>query len=192
MDRSKNHSLRLFVCIELPESVRERISELQAALKKLPASVSWTKPSNVHLTIKFLGDTPVSRVASIADAVTNAAADIPQFELEVGGAGCFPSPRRPRVLWVGFGQIPEALHRLQKRIDSGLHQLGFPRESREFSPHLTIGRIRTPEGASQVAEDLMQTGFPLERFAVTRIVVMKSDLKPTGSIYTPQAVIELH
>jgi len=113
------------------------------------------------------------------------------FEIEVGGAGCFPSARNPRVLWVGLSQIPEPLKQLSGNLEDELERLGFAREKRKFSPHLTIGRLREPMNAQLVAEKLTDEGFDPELFLATEVIVMRSDLKPTGSIYTPQAIIKL-
>lgn len=181
--------VRTFICIEIPESIKERIDGLQRTLGEIDAQVSWTKPSNIHLTLKFLGDVEVSRIERVGDAVERAATGISPFEVEVSGAGCFPSPRSPRVLWVGLSVVPEPLKQLYASIEDELARDGFPREKRKFSPHLTIGRIRTPHNSTLVAEPLIATGFTPETFDATGVIVMRSDLKPTGSIYTRQAVI---
>jgi len=94
-------------------------------------------------------------------------------------------------LWVGVSDVPEQLRRLYTNIEDELARQGFQRETRKFSPHLTIGRIRAPHNAAQVAEALIKSGFSSERFVATEVVLMRSDLRPTGSIYTPQTVIRL-
>src|SRR3989442_13691831 len=183
--------VRTFICIEIPESIKERISELQTTLRQINAQVSWTKPSNIHLTLKFLGAVEVSRIERVREAVERAATGISPFEVEASGAGCFPSPRSPRVLWIGLSAVPESVKQLYANIEDELAREGFPREKRKFSPHLTIGRIRTPHNSAQVAEALIASGFTPETFGRTEVIVMRSDLKPTGSIYTRQAVISL-
>lgn len=183
--------VRTFICIEISESIKERIDRLQTTLKEIDAQVSWTKPSNIHLTLKFLGGVEAARIDRVRKAVQRAATGISPFEVEVSGAGCFPSPRNPRVLWVGFSVVPEALKQLYTNIEDQLAREGFPREKRKFSPHLTIGRIRTPHNSALVAGALIATGFTPETFDAAEVIVMRSDLKPTGSIYTRQAVISL-
>jgi 2'-5' RNA ligase len=183
--------IRTFVCIEIPQSIKDRIGELQDELRQTGGSVSWTRPSNIHLTLKFLGDVPASRIEPVSKAVARAAIAISPFEIEVAGTGCFPSSRNPRVLWVGLPSVPDTMNELYSNIESELEREGFPREKRKFSPHLTIGRIRTPGTGGPVAEQLLTTGFGGERFTATEVIVMRSDLKPTGSIYTPQATIRL-
>jgi 2'-5' RNA ligase len=183
--------IRTFICIEIPESIKDRIDSLQNTLRQIDAQVSWTKPSNIHLTLKFLGGVAPTRIERVAKAVERAASGIHHFEIEVSGAGCFPSPRSPRVLWIGLPHAPEQLRQLYANIEEELAAEGFPREKRNFSPHLTIGRIRNPKSSAAVAEALMGEGFAPERFKATEVIVMRSQLKPTGSIYTPQATIKL-
>ena len=184
-------AVRTFICIELPESIKERISKLQDILRQIDAQISWTKTSNIHLTLKFLGNVEVSRIRRVSKALERAADGINSFEVEVGGAGCFPSARNPRVLWVGFSSVPQPLQQLYSNIEDELAREGFDREKRKFSPHLTIGRVRTPHNSARVAEALIAAGFESETFRVTQVIVMRSDLNPTGSVYTPQSVIPL-
>ncbi len=190
-DKQATSVIRTFICIEIPESIKDRISKLQETLRRIDAQVSWAKPSNIHLTLKFLGGVEASRIERISKALERAANGISSFEVEVDGAGCFPSPRNPRVLWVGVSNVPEQAQQLYSNIEDELAREGFEREQREFSPHLTIGRIRTPHNAARVAEGLIASGFESETFMATEVIVMRSDLKATGSIYTPQAVIRL-
>jgi RNA 2',3'-cyclic 3'-phosphodiesterase len=183
-DRTAEDTLRAFLCIEIPESIKLRLASLQQDLRRIEAQVSWVKPSNIHLTLKFLGDVPASRIEQIRQGVERASSAIRKFEIEVGSAGCFPNPRSPRVLWVGFPVLPENLKRLHEAIEDELTRAGFPRESKRFSPHLTIGRVRAPKGADRVAEELISRGFEPERFEVREVILMRSELNPKGSIYT--------
>ena len=190
-ETGKRDSIRAFICIEVPRAIQERIGRLQQALKKNDAQISWVKSSNIHLTIKFLGDVPASRIETVRAGVERATHSARKFEIEIGGAGCFPSPRNPRVLWVGLSHLSDALKQLQSNIENELAREGFPREQKRFSPHLTIGRVRNPHNAARTTEDLIAQGFEPESFPVTEIIVMRSDLNPQGSIYTPQAIIKL-
>ena len=190
-DKKPSNEIRSFICLEIPESIQTRISKLQENLRQTDAQVSWTKPSNIHLTLKFLGGVEASRIDSVGKALEQAAQGIGSFEVEVGGAGCFPSARGPRVLWVGISDIPEQLRRLYDNIEVELERQRFPREKRKFSPHLTIGRIRAPHNSARVAEALIAKGFDFESFTAEQVILMRSDLKPTGSIYTPQTVVRL-
>lgn len=191
MTRSKGDLVRTFICIDLPSEVKDRLERLQRDLKKIDAKVSWVRSSNVHLTLRFLGGVPESKLTSVREAATRAAAGVAPFEIEVAGSGCFPSARNPRVLWIGVAEIPPELSQLYDALEDELHRRGFPREPRKFSPHLTIGRLRAPGNGPALAEELLLYGFESARFQVREIIVMRSDLSPKGSTYTPQAVIAL-
>ena len=189
--RKAGDAIRTFICFEIPDSIKSRINKLQETLRKIDAQVSWSKPSNIHLTVKFLGNVESSRIERVSKALERSASGISPFEIEIGGVGCFPSPRSPRVLWVGVSTIPDQLRQLHANIDEQLEREGFERETRKFSPHLTLGRIRAPHNSAKVAEALITTGFAAEAFIANDLILMRSDLKPAGSIYTPQTVIPL-
>jgi 2'-5' RNA ligase len=178
--------VRTFVCIEVPASIRERIGETQKQLRNIGSRVSWANTANIHLTMKFLGDVPVARLPKVFDAVDRAVIGVDEFEIEVGGTGCFPSPRRPRVLWIGIHQPSTGLMELHTSVEEQMVVAGFPPEGKRYSPHLTIGRVREPERAADLGEALVAASFPPERFLVRHVIVMRSDLRPTGSVYTPQ------
>src|SRR5262249_31476646 len=148
------------------------------------AQVSWVRPSNVHLTLKFLGGVSQEKIEPLSEAVERASRNIPTFELEVGGTGCFPSVRSPRVLWVGLGSLPDPLVNLYDNLEQEVAALGFEREKRRFAPHLTIGRLRSPRNGAELAQKLIEIGFEPQSFLAREVIVMRSQLKPTGSIYT--------
>lgn len=178
-------TIRTFLCVELPESLKEHIGLLQNILKPIGAQVSWVKPGNIHLTLKFLGAVSAGKMEDVAAAAQRASLATMPFELRASGAGYFPSPRSPRVLWVGLENVPVQLATLAAAVESELEAAGFERENRPFAPHLTIGRFRSNHNARVVAEQLVQTGFGPESFPVSEVVVMRSNLKPTGAVYTP-------
>jgi 2'-5' RNA ligase len=184
-------TVRTFICVDLPETLKERIDMLEGSLRKIDAQVSWVRAANVHLTIKFLGEVGLSRLEHVVEVVHSAAAAVTPFELELGSTGCFPSQRNPRVLWVGLAETPRGMTDLYESIENGLAAHGFPREAKSFNPHLTIGRVRSPRNGQLLAEKLIQTGFVAERFTVREVIVMRSDLSPAGSIYTSLSVARL-
>src|SRR5215831_13343722 len=96
-EKPRRETIRTFICIEVPDSIKSRIGKLQETLRQIDAQISWTKPSNIHLTLKFLGGVSVARLERIKNAVDKAAKGIKPFDIEVSGSGCFPSPRSPRV-----------------------------------------------------------------------------------------------
>ena len=185
--------LRLFIAIELNAEVRQGLAALQGELKRqLPAkAVRWTNPEGIHLTLKFLGDTAEDRVPAIAEGMTAAAAAFDPFEVPVAGLGCFPNPHKARVLWVGASEFPRALAGLQRAIDLQMSRLDFPRETRAFSPHLTLGRVndRISTDERRTLSDLLSKpqADVLGTIAVTETVLFKSDLRPSGAVYTALA-----
>ncbi|MDZ7338850.1 MAG: RNA 2',3'-cyclic phosphodiesterase [candidate division KSB1 bacterium] len=176
--------VRTFIAIDIPAAQKEQIATLQGQLRALGARVTWTRPEGIHLTLKFLGDVDEGQIAQVAEAVGRAARGIEPFEVSIAGTGAFPDFRRPRVLWVGVKEPSGRLKALAQAVELQLQPLGFPREGRDFSPHLTLGRVKDPRGVEPVVRALQQTNFVGGSFAVQEVVVMRSDLKPSGAEYT--------
>jgi 2'-5' RNA ligase len=181
--------IRSFICIEVPALVGHRLEELQSRLRRTGGDVSWVKVSNIHLTLKFLGDIKPSRVETVRKAVTNTCTGVNPFEIKVGGTGRFPSSRNPRVPWVGVEDESQQLRLLHSEIDRQLAQIGFAADDRPFSPHLTLGRFRTARNSQSVVEALLREGFEPENFLADRVIIMRSQLNAGGSIYTPLAEV---
>lgn len=177
--------MRLFVALELPEEIKAALATLQHDLRQARSEVTWTKLENLHLTLKFLGETPAERLEPIAQAILATAQLSPPFTLTTGGTGFFPDARRPRVVWVGLGSGLPALQTLQQQVEEGLAPLGFPREAKPFRPHLTLGYIKSPQNLKQLVALTQAYDFPTLSFPVTELVLMQSKLHPAGSIYTP-------
>ena len=190
-ERGEKDQVRSFICIEIPRSIQSRLDELQQKLRTIGADVGWVKTSNIHLTLKFLGDVAQSRIAAVRSAIAKACEGQGPIELVVAGTGAFPSLRNPRVLWVGLPAIPETLQQLQKTIEDQLEHEEFPRETKPFSPHLTLGRIRSARKTAPLTDALTREGFASIGFVANRITLMRSQLSPGGSIYTPLAEIPL-
>lgn len=182
--------LRTFIAIELDESLRIAIARVQGKLKRQtpPGSVKWVAPDGIHLTLKFLGDTPASRVPEVATALRRACAGVTPFEFSVEGRGCFPNFRRPRVVWVAVRDRWQTLAQLQSAIEREVAPLGWPTEERGFSPHLTLGRIaRGATPTAQAALGQLVEGYEVGQIGqqrATRVCLIRSDLRPTGAIYT--------
>jgi 2'-5' RNA ligase len=188
---TNTEAIRTFICIDISESIKARLGALQNDLRRLEAQVSWVKPANIHLTVKFLGDVPQPKMSGIVEAARRAIGSCSPFQIDIKGTGCFPSPRRPNILWVGLAALPEALINLHKGLEDELAGQGLARDTKAFRPHLTIGRLRQPRNAQRLAEELLNRGFAAESFPASEVIVMRSDLSPHGAIYTPQAVIPL-
>ncbi len=154
--------------------------------------MSWVAPENFHVTVKFLGSIDDSRVQSVIDALHTAVRGHTPFDLEVGGLGAFPSATRARVLWAGLVGGAAPLGALAASIEEALAGLGFPREDRAFSPHITLGRVREPGRAPALAEALgAASGRRFGRVTVAETALMRSDLSPRGARYTALASVAL-
>ena len=182
--------LRIFVAIPLPESLLDQLGDVQYRLQgKVPhRSVRWVRPQGVHLTLKFLGDTPQDRIPTVQEALKVVARNAPTCRLAAEGLGCFPSPRRPRVLWVGVSEPTGRLKALYKAVEEAMTSLGYRPERHSFTPHLTLGRVRrgaSREDKRQIGEAI--TGTTVDRlatFVADRFTLIRSDLKPSGAVYT--------
>jgi 2'-5' RNA ligase len=183
--------IRTFICIELPTSLKTRLEKLTVELQKQSTTkVSWVKPTNMHLTLRFLGDITEDKILDIKACVEQACLAVKSFNLTVSELGAFPSLRRPRVFWVGIKDPSVQLIPIQKKLEQELITAGFGASDHPFSPHLTLGRVKEGDGQDITAK-LTQTEFALEIFSVKEIIVMRSELKPTGAVYSKIAPVKL-
>lgn len=181
--------LRAFIAIELPGGLQKAISQVIEYLH-LPAvksAVRWVPVINIHLTLKFLGEVAPTSLGVIEEALRTEAGLHSDFRMEVGGLGAFPNSKRPRVIWLGVDAPPE-LNSMQRGIDLATAKLGYASETRPFSPHLTLGRVRenaSPAELSVLASNLNEVRFHSPGpFEVDAVHLFKSDLLPGGSVYT--------
>jgi RNA 2',3'-cyclic 3'-phosphodiesterase len=184
--------VRTFIAIQLPDAVRMDILDLIGGLRPFGGSdVKWVRPENLHLTLKFLGDVEVKRIASVGDAIDMAASARSPFDLQLGGTGAFPNPRRPSVIWIGVRRGAEPLVSLAGAVETGLAELGYSPERRPFSAHLTVGRVRPHGNAGKTVERMTETGFACDPFRVDSVHLMKSDLLRSGAVYTTLRTLKL-
>ena len=177
--------IRSFIAIDLPEATRQGLAAVQEQLRQSRAGVRWVKPSSIHLTLKFLGNIHLAQVEDIALAVAEEVRDQHPITLGAAGLGAFPSPRKPRVIWIGMEGEVQRLTRIQSRVENALEPLGFVREKRPFRPHLTIGRVKDRRKLQALIDAMAELKIPeFDSFDVTEIILYKSDLRPTGAIYT--------
>ncbi len=181
--------LRAFIAVEIPSLLQHTIQESTARLRKTLGDdlIRWVPPQNVHLTLKFLGDISFSNLDLIEQMLTAEAAQHPCFEMQMEGIGSFPNPRRPRVIWVGL-HAPAALESLQRSVESAATRLGYATDEKSFSPHLTIGRVKqnlsVPE-IQRIRATLEKTKIGLLGVVhVDAVHLFKSELQPSGSVYT--------
>jgi 2'-5' RNA ligase len=177
---------RTFVAIELPAKVREQITRHMERLREeVPdARASWVRKENLHLTLKFLGDVPIDEIQKLSAATAKAAALVHRFELTVNGCGAFHPHGQPKVLWIGIDDSSRNLNLLHRELEEQCALVGFPREERPFHPHLTIARLRKPQGSRRLAQLHKEMGFAPGIILVSEVVVFRSELCREGSKHT--------
>jgi 2'-5' RNA ligase len=183
--------IRSFLAIELTEGLRTKLSELLERLQKgaqfTGAHPTWVKPASVHLTLKFFGQIDEAQIASLGTLLEPVARRHSPLTVRVKGLGVFPSPRAPRVLWVGVRKAG-SLHDLQEDVESTLAAAGWPEEDRDFSPHLTLARIKSLRRVGALMDVVKShSAWDLGDWPVHEMVLFRSTLHPSGSIYTPLA-----
>lgn len=184
---ARGAGLRLFFAVELPGELREAAAAHVMRLRReFPdARASWPRPESLHVTLKFLGEVAAARVETLSRAAAGAAEGFAPFELSAEGAGTFPPRGAARVLWLGLRDESGQLARLQRRLEEECEAAGFARETKPFKPHLTLARLRSPQGAGALSEAHRRTTFGPHAFQVSEFVLMRSELGPGGSRYTP-------
>ena len=176
--------MRLFVAIELTDDVREALTDVQSALGNTADGIRWVRAEQLHLTVKFLGDVPDAEVTRAAEAVARSAARARPFEMDLTECGCFPPHGPVRIVWAGThdpsGSLLECINALEEEMEG----IGFPKESRPFSPHITIGRAK--EGRSGQGVRSAVEGVKIKRVgqAVNELTLMSSVLSPKGPSYS--------
>jgi 2'-5' RNA ligase len=180
--------MRCFIAIDIDEKIRSALGDLQQQLRNgvdvKKGDVNWVNPDNIHLTLKFLGEIKDAKVVEVCNIVSDVAGRYESFELDIESVGHFGG-KSARVLWVGAGEGEENLLELQEDIEELLALAGWPKETREFSIHLTLCRIRKPAAGAKMArmsEDYKD--FKLGTMPVDSVSVYQSELKPTGPVYT--------
>ena len=178
--------IRAFLAMDPPPEVLRRIADIQEVLKKtLRGSISWIRPEGIHLTLKFFGDMAAEDLQPISEVVSGQAAGTRPLHLNIKGLGVFPGIRRPRVLWLDVGGEVARLIALQGVLDQGFETCGIKKEERPFRAHLTLARIKSPQGLSGLDKVLEEKeAESAGSFEAKGLILFKSDLTPKGAIYT--------
>jgi 2'-5' RNA ligase len=184
-------ALRCFVAVTLPGPLKKGVGEIVRKLRESGADIKWVPEENLHLTLKFLGETEEGRLDEIKDALHKKLSHYRPFYIKIGGVGYFPAGRNPRVIWVGIEE-PGSLADIYTEVENAMVKFGYPPEQRPFSPHLTIGRARSPKRVAEVIRRLEEfRTVSFDEFVVTAVTLMKSELKPGGAEYSGLTEISL-
>jgi 2'-5' RNA ligase len=178
--------LRTFIAIDPGKAIRDQLVGLQEGLARSGVEVKWVESDNLHVTLLCLGEVELNEVPAVCDAVAGGVSSHKAFNLSIAGVGCFPNPRRPRVVWAGVGQGAQEVCAVHDAIEKPLLELGcYRREDRRNPPHITLGLIRGERSTRDLATALAQrAGWKGGDILVREIHVMSSELTPDGPVYT--------
>ena len=181
--------IRSFIAVELPGELVRQLRDFQAGLKSPGVRMAkWVDPGSMHLTLKFLGNVEVKGLSAVKDETAAAVGSSRRFHLFTGRTGFFPDPRRPRVYWLGLEGDVDALVTLHKTIDAAMSKLGYARENRPFTAHLTLARLREESSTGDrldFARMAQAKAFdPPCKIEVGSVALMRSRLTPQGAVYT--------
>ncbi len=176
-------SLRCFIALPTADEVKTRITELQSKLKESSADVKWDSPDKFHITLKFLGNSEQSVIDSLSARLELLPQNVSYIRALFNSVGAFPSLQRPKVIWVGI-EHTEELRKLQSDVESLCAELGFKREEREFHPHITLGRVKGNRNLDRLTDMLKSLTLDPIQARCSEILLIRSDLKPSGSVYT--------
>ncbi len=182
---SQVETIRAFIAVQIPEEIKQKFREIQRKLEASRADVRWVKPGNAHITLQFLGETPVDKLNDIETALRQVAASHAPFEVSIDGLGVFPNERRPRVVWIGVSHGADSLAALQSSVSREMRGLGFKAETREYSPHITLGRVKGPTNVAPLVRVLdANRTFQAGTFPAADIHLIRSILSPQGPTYS--------
>jgi 2'-5' RNA ligase len=183
--------MRTFIAIEIPPEVKSALAAFQSELRRIGANIGWSNPESIHLTLKFLGEVEEKLIVEIEKVCVDLAAEFQPFDLGLNGVGVFPNARKPRVLWAGLSGQLETTAKMHRLLNDRLTPLGFEREEKDFNPHLTVGRIKSDKKIRELLAAANAYPLPPLAFDVREILLMKSELLPTGARYTSLAIFPL-
>ena len=176
--------LRTFISVTLPKKIVSLSEMLQTTVISKKDNLKWGNPGNIHLTLKFLGNTPFEAADEINEVLKEMVVSYDGMELNINGTGCFPKIERPRVLWLGVGGEVGQLQEFVRDLNKKMEKLGFPLDENKFIPHITLARIKYPPKDTPDVSIYINTSYEPIKFNINRIRFMSSELFPNGPIYS--------
>jgi len=185
--------IRAFIAVNIPNDIRDGLTEIRKQLKRCGADARWVKPNQIHLTLRFLGnEVPTQIVEVLGDRLRENLATIEQFGVTVGGLGAFPNVAKPRVVWIGIEPHDGPLQELHDAIEDAVEKAGWSRETRPFSPHLTLGRVKSQSHIAKLRQMLEKVpSTAIGHMIVDRVAVVRSQLTPNGPVYETLTTVPL-
>jgi 2'-5' RNA ligase len=175
---------RVFIALELPKLLKQRVGEVPQTLRAQNARVRWVDPKRMHLTLLFAGEASDEQVDRLGQVVRKTAGEYEPLRLAIGGLGAFPNRRNPRVIWIGV-TTSDALRSLHREIADVGEDAGLPRDPRQFAPHLTVGRVKFVDRHSPLITRLKSVTVETFNYTLDTLTLFESELKPEGPVYTP-------
>jgi 2'-5' RNA ligase len=183
--------MRSFIAINLPETVKADVTAIIDRLRPAGPPARWVPATNLHLTVKFLDEIGEEQVPPITEAITRAGTGVAPFDIQLGGFGVFPNEHKARVFWIAIETGFDILKPLARSIDDQLAELGFARESRSFSAHITLARLREPGPADRLVKAASHIVYHSDPVPVRQIDLMRSILSPKGAAYSILSTVAL-
>ena len=179
-----NRLLRTFLSIPVPNEVHSLMDKLQNTVNTNGAIVNWIRKGNIHLTLKFIGDVPEDDVDMVSNTIKNIISSSNSVQLQISDTGCFPKKTRPRILWLGINGDLTPLQDIVNNINDALDPLGYPKENKEYVPHLTLARIKYPQKNTPDISSFLNAEYEPIKLQTNKIHFMRSELFFKGSVYT--------
>lgn len=183
--------IRLFIAINTPQKIVPLLAGVRDRLESTRADVKWESDEKLHCTLKFLGDTREEVLPDIVSALGHVTSSTPTFPMRYSGLGCFPNKREPRIIWVGMEDANGILQKLAQTVEIHMAALGFKPEQRVYHPHVTLGRVKSSRRMRELLAMMETVTFQSSLVSLREIELVKSELKPGGSVYTPVAKVAL-
>ena len=186
--KNEDETVRAFIGIEIPLEVKDALCNMSSSLKKKVKDIRWIRAEGIHITLKFLGNISSANIKEIETVLDPLCSSGQAIDLNLNGVGVFPDLKHPRIVWVALGGETDKLTALQRGIDKSCAAVGFPEEKRAYTPHLTLGRVKSYKGGRKLKnlEQLFSeiTFSDMPHFRANFVHLYKSDLKPDGAVYT--------
>jgi 2'-5' RNA ligase len=180
----KNKLVRTFLSIPIINDIKSKKNMLYSTLEESKSTINWVRGSNLHLNVKFIGQTPETSIDKIIECVSRITSIIKPFSVEVSGTGCFPTSTRPKTLWLGVSGKVKSLIEMVKEIENKLFKIGFSKEKKEFIPHITVARISYPQKVAPDINIFLKSSYDVIDLEIDRVQFFSSELLPNGAIYS--------